>query len=120
MGTNNHNLIENKSSKPLQVIHHGADVFCQNPKTRKWDRSERIVECLPYRQYRIGIDGAVRITLRNHHHIRHIHQGILVIPNGKTVNSSSNTGTDLSYSLESSWPGSKISGSLLQFLGTLK
>ena len=66
MATNNQNLIENwsKSSKPLQVIHHGADVFSQNLKTRKWDRSGRIVECSSYSQYRIRIDGTGRITLR--------------------------------------------------------
>ena len=41
MAVNNQHIVEkwNKSAKPLQRITHGAEVFCQNPKTKAWDRS---------------------------------------------------------------------------------
>ena len=53
----------NKSARDLGEINDGADVFCQNPHTRVWCRSGRVIECLPYRLFRICLDGTGRITL---------------------------------------------------------
>ena len=71
----------NISAKTLPEIRHGAEVFCQNPKTRKWDRSGKIAECMPYRQYKIKLDDTGRLTLRNRRHIRQRYSGIAVSPN---------------------------------------
>ena len=64
-----------QSAKPLQQLCPYTDVVCQNPKTNKWDRSGKVVECLPYRQYRIKLDGTGRITLRNRRHLRTVYRG---------------------------------------------
>lgn len=54
----------------LPELENGLPVLCQNQSNNKWDKSGTIVECLPYRQYRIKIDGTGRLTLRNRRHIR--------------------------------------------------
>ena len=54
----------NKSAKVPPAINNGIDVVCQ-----RWDRSGKIVECLPHRQYKIKLDGTGRLTLRNRRHL---------------------------------------------------
>ena len=38
--------------------------------SRKWDRTGRVVEVLPNRQYRVRMDGSGLITLRNRRFLR--------------------------------------------------
>ena len=103
MATKNEEIVDqwNKSARGLCEINDGADVFCQNPHTRVWDRSGRVIECLPYRQFRIRLDGTGRITLRNRRHLRQRYSGTLVTPNVTyTAPSSSAPGTTISISSE--------------------
>ena len=65
----------NKSAKNLQAVQPGNEVVCQNPKSHKWDKSGKVIESLPFRQYRIKLDGTGRITLRNRRHIRNVYRG---------------------------------------------
>ena len=53
----------NKHAKPLKPLKVQQKVLIQFKG--KWNRSGRIVETLPNRQYRIRMDGSGRITLRN-------------------------------------------------------
>ena len=117
MAVNNQHIVEkwNKSAKPLQRITHGAEVFCQNLKTKTWDRSGRVVECLPYRQYKIKIDGTGRITLRNRRHIRQRYSGTMLTqnttddtPTSFTPTHSTFTSDDNSISLTSNPSGQHV------------
>ena len=61
---NNPNII-NEGLKPLSV---GDSVQVQNQvgnRPRRWYATGQIIECLPYRQYRVLVDGSRRTTLRN-------------------------------------------------------
>ena len=120
MAVNNQHIVEkwNKSAKPLQRITHRAEVFCQNPKTKTWDRSGRVVECLPYRQYKIKIDGTGRITLRNRRHIRQRYSGTMLTqnttddtPTSSTPTHSTSTSDDNSISLTSNPSGQRVAHS---------
>ena len=59
--------------KDLPALKKGDLVAVQNQlgnNPRRWDRRGVIVEVLPYRQYKILLDGSRRITLRNRKFIR--------------------------------------------------
>jgi hypothetical protein len=53
----------------LQTLNIGDDVLIQDPERtqgqKRWIRTGRIVEVLPFRQYRVKMNGSGRITLRN-------------------------------------------------------
>ena len=70
----------NKSAKVLPAMNNGIDVVRQNPKSTRWDRSGKIVECLPHRQYKIKLDGTGRLTLRNRRHLRQRYSGRAFFP----------------------------------------
>ena len=56
--------------KPLEV---GDHVYVQNlvgNNPLKWERTGIVVEAMPFKQYRIKLDGSGRITLRNRRHLR--------------------------------------------------
>ena len=58
----------NRATHPLIPLMVGTVVSVQNQRGRnstKWDKSGVVVECLPFNQYRVRIDGTGRITLRN-------------------------------------------------------
>lgn len=70
----NTHLLEkyNSATHPLKPLTVGTHVVIQD-NTRKhklWDRTGIVVECLPYRQYNIRMDGSGRITLRNRRFLR--------------------------------------------------
>ena len=58
----------NAKSHTLQPLQTQAPVRIQNK--RKWDRTGRIVEVLPHRQYRVRVDGSGRVVLRNRRFLR--------------------------------------------------
>ena len=60
----------NRTAHPLKPLTIGTGVYVQNPSTRKWDRSGRIIQALPNRQYKVVMDGSGRVTLRNRRFIR--------------------------------------------------
>ena len=47
----------------------GTEVFIQE-KNYRWNKQGTIVECLPYCQYRIKVNGSGRLTLQNRRFIR--------------------------------------------------
>ena len=65
----------NEHSKDLQELHENDHVAVQNQDgnhPNRWDRTGKIVEKLPYRQYRVKMDGSNRVTLRNRRFLRKI------------------------------------------------
>ena len=66
-----HLIVEqyNKKRTDLPPLPVGTDVVIQGPN-KKWDRSGRIVEALPFRQYRIRMFHSGRVLLRNRKYIR--------------------------------------------------
>ena len=65
-----HKLCEcySTTSHELQELPIGTSVVIQNQGgrySRKWDRTDWLVEVLPNRQYRVRMDGSGQITLRN-------------------------------------------------------
>ena len=59
-----------KDLKPLEV---GDSVMIQNQlgnNPKRWDRQGVVIEILPYRQYKIRMDGSRRISLRNRQFLR--------------------------------------------------
>jgi hypothetical protein len=57
-----------KSAHTLQPLTTQTAVTIQ--MSGKWDKSGRIVQVLPHRQYRIRVDGSGRLTLRNRRFLR--------------------------------------------------
>ena len=53
----------------LQTLNIGDDVLIQDPERthgqKRWIRTGRIVEALPFRQYRVKMHGSGRVSLRN-------------------------------------------------------
>ena len=47
----------------MEPLEPGTEVLIQN--SGKWNRYGKILECLPFRQYRVRMCGSGRITLRN-------------------------------------------------------
>ena len=60
----------------------------------KWDKSGRVIEALPHRQYRIRVDGSGRVTLRNRRFLRQVAENsmragtALPLPSGPTASPS--------------------------------
>ena len=64
--------ITNRAMDPLSV---GDSVQIQNQagnKPKRWYSTGTVVECLPYRQYQVMVDGSRRVTLRNRRFLRRI------------------------------------------------
>ena len=51
------------TAHPLQPLTTRTAVIIQT--NGRWDRSGRVVEVLPHRQYHVKVDGSGRVTLRN-------------------------------------------------------
>lgn len=69
----NQQLVDNYNAhaRHLPPLNPGAEVLVQNKdKKKKWDKTGRIVEVLPYRQYRIRMHPTGRVTLQNRRYIR--------------------------------------------------
>ena len=60
----------NATAHPLQPLTTRTAVMVQT--NGKWDRSGRVVEVLPHRQYHVKVDGSGRVTLRNRRFLRPI------------------------------------------------
>ena len=63
---------QRRTLKPLKL---GDSVSVQNQsgnRPKKWDRTGRIVEAMPHRQYRVALDGSKHVTLRNRRFLRRI------------------------------------------------
>ena len=63
----------NQSTQNLKELEIGDFVQIQNllgNSKLRWDRSGQIVECLGHDQYKVKVDGAGRVTLRNRQHLR--------------------------------------------------
>ena len=58
----------NRVSRELQPLDVRTSVRVQDGK--RWDRTGRVVEVIPNRQYRIRMDGSGRVTLRNRRFLR--------------------------------------------------
>ena len=67
----NHILVQKHDAKAheLTPLTLGTNVVVQR-KDKKWDRTGRIVEVLPNRQYHIHMFHSGRVTLRNHRYLR--------------------------------------------------
>nr|XP_039269967.1 uncharacterized protein K02A2.6-like [Styela clava] len=67
---NRHHIIidkYNNTSRQLPPLSVGTTVVIQSQvpnKPRHWNRTGRIVEILPYRQYKIRVDGSGRVTIQ--------------------------------------------------------
>ena len=59
----------NCRAKELPPLPVGIDVVLQG-SDKKWSRTDRIVEALPNRQYRVRMFGSGRVTLRNRRFLR--------------------------------------------------
>ena len=60
-------------TKNLKSLAIGETVYAQNQLgnfPRKWDKTGAIVECKPYDQYLVRLDGSRRVTLRNRKFLR--------------------------------------------------
>ena len=58
----------------LSKLNFGSRVFVQNQHgshPNKWDKSGVVVECKPFNQYVVKIDGSGRLTMRNRKFLRH-------------------------------------------------
>ena len=58
----------NRISRELRPLEVRDRICIQNGK--RWDRTGRIVEVMPNRQYRVRVDGSGRVTLRNRRFLR--------------------------------------------------
>ena len=61
------------NTKELPTLGVGQSVLVQNQvgnQPRKWDKRGVIVEVLPFRQYKVMLDGSRRLTLRNRKFLR--------------------------------------------------
>ena len=58
----------NSSSRPLPPLEVQTAVRIQSG--RRWNKTGRVVEVLPNRQYRVRVDGSGRVTLRNRRFLR--------------------------------------------------
>ena len=64
--------ITNREMDPLSM---GDSVQIQNQtgnKPKRWFSTGTVVECLPYRQYQVMVDGSRRVTLRNRKFLKRI------------------------------------------------
>ena len=68
----------NEHAKDLKPMKIQTPVILQ--EKGKWQKTGRVVECLPNRQYRIRMDGSGRITLRNRKYLKEIINTPTVIP----------------------------------------
>ena len=66
----------NQIAHPLFPLQLGDRVALQNSRSKRWDRTGRIVEALADRQYRVRVDGSGRITLRNRRFLKRIGHGM--------------------------------------------
>merc|ERR1711951_296399 len=60
-------------TRALKDLAVGDHVYVQNVvgnNPLKWERTGTVIEVLPYKQYRIKLDGSGRTTLRNRRHLR--------------------------------------------------
>lgn len=62
----------NRTAHTLPGLSVSDYVAIQNQNTKRWERSGRVVEVMPNRQYRIKVDGSGRVTLRNRIFLRKI------------------------------------------------
>ena len=65
----------NEHATELPELQEGDYVAIQNGNgshPRRWDRTGRIMQKLPFRQYRVKVDGSNRVTLRNRKFLRKI------------------------------------------------
>lgn len=72
LSSRNAKLVEryNQTAHPLSPFAVGDMVALQNKRNRRWDRTGRVVERLPNRQYKIRVDGSGRVTIRNRRFLR--------------------------------------------------
>ena len=61
-----------QNSRELKELNQGDKVLCQNVRSRRWDKSEVIIEVGKHRQYHFKMDGSGRISLRNRRHLHKI------------------------------------------------
>ena len=59
-----------KGSKCLKPLSVGDEVLSQNMRTKKWDKSGRIIEVKGFRQYLMKMNGSGRLSLRNRRHLQ--------------------------------------------------
>ena len=57
-------------SKVHNTFKCGTALVCQNTRNKKWDRRGLVIEGLPFRKYKIKIDGSGRVSIRNRVHLR--------------------------------------------------
>ena len=62
----------NRTAHSLPDLQVSDFVAIQNQHTKQWERSGRVVEVMPNRQYRIRVDGSGRVTLRNRRFLRKV------------------------------------------------
>ena len=65
----------NEHTTELPDLHENDYVAIQNGNgshPKRWDRTGRVMEALPFRQYRVKVDGSNRLTLRNRKFLRKI------------------------------------------------
>ena len=68
--------IYNEHSKELPELNLQDNVAVQNQNgnhPNRWDRTGKVIEKLPFRQYKVKMDGSNRVTLRNRKFLRKIH-----------------------------------------------
>ena len=73
----NSKMIEryNRGTRTLPELDISDHVAVQNQRghySKRWDKTGKIVEKLPFRQYKIRMDGSGRITLRNRRFLKEI------------------------------------------------
>ena len=62
----------NRTAHSLPDLQVSDFVAIQDQHTKRWERSGRVVEVMPNRQYRIRVDGSGRVTLRNRRFLRKV------------------------------------------------
>ena len=65
----------NEHAKDLPELDDGDYVAVQNgagSHPKRWDKTGRVMQKLPFRQYRVKVDGSNRLTLRNRKFLRKI------------------------------------------------
>ena len=61
----------NIGTRELRNLDVGTNVVIQSRQgRRRWNKTGRIVECLPHRQYRVKVNGSGRITFQNRKFLR--------------------------------------------------
>ena len=91
----------NEHAKDLPELQERDYVALQNQNgshPKRWDKTGRVVEKLPFRQYRIKVDGSNRVTLRNRKFLRRI-EPVCVHPGGPKI-APSTTRTDTLPNIE--------------------